>query len=61
MVEGNIVDPPRGTGGFGYDPVFQPIGFEQTFAEMALDLKNKISHRAKAIAVLREALGNIAN
>src|SRR5438477_1284162 len=53
VVEGMIVDPPRGTGGFGYDPVFQPDGFEQTFAEMAPDLKNKISHRVKAIAALR--------
>jgi XTP/dITP diphosphohydrolase len=56
VVEGNIVDPLRGAGGFGYDPVFQPAGFAQTFAEMAPELKNKISHRAKAIAALREAL-----
>jgi XTP/dITP diphosphohydrolase len=60
-VEGTIVDPPRGTGGFGYDPVFQPDGFEQTFAEMAPELKNTISHRAKAIAALREGLPDIAN
>jgi len=56
VVEGSIVDPPRGNGGFGYDPVFRPDGFEQTFAEMAPELKNKISHRAKAIAALREAI-----
>ena len=55
-VEGEIVDPPRGINGFGYDPVFRPEGFEQTFAEMAAELKNKISHRSKAIAALREAL-----
>ncbi len=61
VVEGTIVDPPRGTGGFGYDPVFQPDGFEQTFAEMAPELKNTISHRAKAIAALREGLRDIAN
>jgi XTP/dITP diphosphohydrolase len=59
VVEGNIVDPPRGDGGFGYDPVFQPDGFAETFAEMAPELKNKISHRAKAIAALREALRDI--
>lgn len=53
--EGDIVDSPRGINGFGYDPVFQPNGFEQTFAEMAAELKNKISHRAKAITALREA------
>jgi XTP/dITP diphosphohydrolase len=61
VVEGNVVDPSRGTGGFGYDPVFQPIGFAQTFAEMPPELKNKISHRAKAIAALREALRDSGN
>lgn len=60
-VEGNIVDPSRGTGGFGYDPVFQPIGFAQTFAEMPPELKNKISHRAQAIAALRAGLHQIVN
>ena len=61
VVEGHIVDPPRGAGGFGYDPVFQPDGFEQTFAEMAPELKNKISHRVKAIAALSEALCEMEN
>jgi len=61
VVEGEIVDLPRGTNGFGYDPVFKPTGFEQTFAEMSAQLKNKISHRAKAIAALREALREIEN
>jgi XTP/dITP diphosphohydrolase len=61
VIEGTIVDPPRGTGGFGYDPVFQPVGFEQTFAEMSPELKNKISHRAQAIAALREGLRDLAN
>ena len=56
VVEGTIVDLPRGSHGFGYDPVFQPKGFDQTFGEMASQLKNKISHRAKAIVALREAL-----
>ncbi|HET9800435.1 MAG TPA: RdgB/HAM1 family non-canonical purine NTP pyrophosphatase [Chthoniobacterales bacterium] len=58
-VEGEIVNRPRGTNGFGYDPVFEPNGFEQTFAEMASGLKNEISHRAKAIAALREGLRKI--
>jgi XTP/dITP diphosphohydrolase len=61
VIEGNVVDLPRGTAGFGYDPVFQPIGFAQTFAEMPPELKNKISHRAKAIAALQAGLRDIAN
>ena len=61
VVEGNIVDLPRGTAGFGYDPVFQPIGFEQTFAEMPPDMKNNISHRAQAIAELRKGLRDLVN
>ena len=61
VVEGNIVDHPRGTAGFGYDPVFQPTGFEQTFAEMPPDMKNKISHRAQAIAALRKGLRDLVN
>jgi XTP/dITP diphosphohydrolase len=56
VVEGTIVDLPRGSRGFGYDPIFQPNGSDQTFAEMTPLLKNKISHRAKAIAALREAI-----
>ena len=47
-VRGRIVDSPRGESGFGYDPVFQPDGYEQTFGEMPQELKNKISHRAAA-------------
>ena len=62
VVEGTIVDLPRGSRGFGYDPIFQPNGSDQTFAEIAPELKNKISHRAKAIAALLEAIraGEIA-
>ena len=56
VAEGTIVDLPRGSHGFGYDPVFQPKGSDRTFGEMASQLKNKISHRAKAIVALREAL-----
>jgi XTP/dITP diphosphohydrolase len=56
-VEGLIIEPPRGSSGFGYDPVFQPIGATQTFAELTSEEKNLISHRARAIRRLRAALG----
>ena len=56
VVEGVIVDEPRGTAGFGYDPVFQPLGFEQTFAELPAEAKNRMSHRANAIRALQNAL-----
>lgn len=55
-VEGTIVNSPRGTKGFGYDPVFKPLGFDQTFAELSPADKNRISHRARAISALRVAL-----
>ena len=55
-VEGTIVDSPRGTDGFGYDPVFQPTGFTQTFAEIPSAEKNRISHRAKALRLFKAAL-----
>jgi XTP/dITP diphosphohydrolase len=56
VVEGIIVEVPRGRAGFGYDPVFQPQGFDQTFAELSPIEKNRISHRARAIWSLRAAL-----
>ena len=49
QVNGTIVDEPRGGGGFGYDPVFLPEGFTQTFAQLPGTTKNKISHRARAL------------
>ncbi len=49
VVNGLITEEPRGLNGFGYDPVFMPDGFQQTFAEMSLEDKNKISHRKMAI------------
>jgi XTP/dITP diphosphohydrolase len=48
-VEGYIAEKPRGRGGFGYDPVFIPCGYERTFAEMTLEEKNRLSHRAQAL------------
>jgi len=55
-VEGTIVDVARGDAGFGYDPVFQPAGLTKTFAELSPVEKNRISHRAQAIRLLRNAL-----
>jgi XTP/dITP diphosphohydrolase len=52
IVEGTIVEQARGLHGFGYDPIFVPCGFEETFAELSSDVKNMISHRAKAIRAL---------
>lgn len=48
QVNGVITKNKRGQGGFGYDPIFEPTGFDQTFAEMNSDQKNEISHRARA-------------
>ncbi|MGB7746608.1 MAG: non-canonical purine NTP pyrophosphatase [Verrucomicrobiia bacterium] len=54
--EGRIGFAPRGKNGFGYDPLFVPDGFEQTFAELGEDVKNKLSHRAKALEKLKAFL-----
>jgi XTP/dITP diphosphohydrolase len=56
VVEGKIAERPRGSHGFGYDPIFIPNGCEQTFAELPEKVKNNISHRAKAIQKLEANL-----
>jgi XTP/dITP diphosphohydrolase len=56
VCDGRIGFAPRGQGGFGYDPLFIPDGHEQSFAELGEDVKNKISHRARALAKLGERL-----
>ena len=54
--EGRIIDTPRGTNGFGYDPLFVPDGFRETFSELGDETKNRISHRSKALEKLRQRL-----
>jgi XTP/dITP diphosphohydrolase len=61
IVDGEILKERRGSSGFGYDPVFLPDGFSQSFAEMNLQDKNQISHRGRAVAKLAEYLKSIDN
>jgi len=56
IIEGQIADRPRGSHGFGYDPIFMPEGFQQTFGELAPAEKNQLSHRARALEGLRTFL-----
>ncbi len=52
QVEGRLIRTPRGSGGFGYDPIFLPDGFDQTTAEMTAEAKDAISHRGRAFRAL---------
>ena len=52
IVKGSIIEEKRGGAGFGYDPIFVPEGYDQTFAELGNDVKNTISHRARAVEKL---------
>ena len=56
IVEGDIIRERSGVGGFGYDPIFRPDGYDKTFAELGADIKNRISHRALATQKLAEFL-----
>ena len=55
-IDGVLSFPPRGTQGFGYDPIFVPLGYDQTFGELGNDIKDGISHRARAFEKLKAAL-----
>lgn len=60
-VEGRIIEAPRGGQGFGYDPLFIPEGCEKTFAELGDDVKNTLSHRARALAMARDFLDHVTS
>ena len=60
IVEGRIADAPRGTNGFGYDPLFIPEGFDQTFGELDPAVKQRISHRARAFRKMRDFLERVS-
>ncbi|MGH8934363.1 MAG: RdgB/HAM1 family non-canonical purine NTP pyrophosphatase [Egibacteraceae bacterium] len=59
VLDGHIVDEPRGEGGFGYDPVFQPVGELRTTAEMSGEEKNAISHRGRAFRAIHPAIAEL--
>lgn len=58
IINGTITFAPRGDGGFGYDPLFVPDGYDQTFAELSAEVKNRISHRAVALFKTAEFLSS---
>ena len=60
VCEGKIIQAGSGKGGFGYDPLFVPAGFNQTFAELGDEIKNQLSHRAKALAKLKNYFNKLA-
>jgi XTP/dITP diphosphohydrolase len=60
VCEGKIMEAGSGIGGFGYDPLFVPTGFDQTFAELGDEIKNQLSHRAKALAKLKDYFNKLA-
>ena len=60
-VQGKIASSQTGKEGFGYDPLFVPIGFDRSFADLGVEIKNKLSHRKMAFNKLKEFLLNLAN
>ncbi|MBU1355128.1 MAG: RdgB/HAM1 family non-canonical purine NTP pyrophosphatase [Candidatus Edwardsbacteria bacterium] len=60
-IEGTITTEPRGSNGFGYDPIFLPAGFDKTFAELDPPEKNRISHRSQALKKMRALINGLAS
>ena len=58
-IAGEITKEAKGSAGFGYDPIFRPFGYDKTFAELGDDIKNSISHRARAMEKLAQFLNNL--
>lgn len=58
IIPGTIINEKRGTNGFGYDPIFVPDGYDKTFAQLGTEVKNGISHRARAVKQLAEFLSD---
>jgi len=56
ICEGHILEHAQGSGGFGYDPIFQPLGYKLSFGQLSMDVKQQISHRAKALASMVDYL-----
>jgi len=59
IASGEIINEKIGLGGFGYDPIFKPTNYDETFAQLSLEVKNEISHRGKATKALLDFLQNI--
>ena len=59
IIDGTVERKPKGEGGFGYDPVFKPVGYDKTVSEMSNEEKNKISHRAIAFNKLKETIDKL--
>jgi XTP/dITP diphosphohydrolase len=59
-VEGRLISEEQGAGGFGYDPLFIPDGFSDTFGLLPAETKNQLSHRARALAAMKETLASLA-
>jgi len=60
VCEGTIAESPKGSNGFGYDPIFIPVGFTETFGELDHNVKQRISHRALAVAKIIRFLRDFA-